>query len=154
MAVPFQDRANDSHHWMSRAASWLMVSLACRWSVAWAVSSKRRRKIRPAGMTLQAKASLPISERSWRLVQVPWVAERLWKEESSTRSASSLSAGRRACPATESSSIPNTGRVVAGPSTFSGFTGAPSNLQRSSMSDRACTHTSDWGGPMKKKSSR
>ena len=65
-------------------------------------SMSRRMNILPAGTTLAAKASLPISERRSRLVHFCLV----WKAAKSCMSSDSLSAGTRATWATVSSSMP------------------------------------------------
>ena len=154
MALPFHELEKVNHHFMSSSASGSMEISQSSSSMEWAVSSNLRRKILPAGMTLQPKESFPMRDRSWRFVQVWFAVALLWKCCSSCWRAMSFSSGSRASSATVSSRIPSIGRVVVGPKTFSGFTGAWTAWQSNSMSDKALKQASDWGRPAKKKSSK
>ena len=104
--------------WMASLSMWILCS---RSSIEWAVSGKRWRNILPAGMTLQTKANLPISDNNCLLVQVCWVRASMWNVSSSRWRAESLSLGSLASPAIVSSTTPSTGRVVEGPRIFSGM---------------------------------
>ena len=118
------------------------------------MSSNRRRKMRPAGMTLQVKASLPMRDRSCRLVHLRQEAWRSLKCDSSSRKAANLSCGGLACIRLVSSSIPNTVSVVDGPRTFSGLTGAPTVRNKKRVSNRPFRKSDDEALATRKKSSR
>ena len=142
--MPFQGRANVRHQWMSSIVSGSSERESLRLTTVCAVSMSLLRKMRPAGITLQAKASLPIKDRSCRLEHVrPESGRRLNLRSSSIRAAS-FSSGRRACMRTVSNSIPKRVRMVLGPMTFSGLRGACTASQRVSMSRRALMSRHRW----------
>ena len=123
-AVPFQDGRNECHHKMSALAS--LVSLRWWWRHLTFVLRviNLRRKRRPAGTALAAKASLPMSESSALLV----VFLRWSQCVNSMTISSSFAFGSLICLRIESSSKPRKISVVAGPSTLSIATGKPSSL--------------------------
>ena len=88
-----------------------------------------RRKRRPAGTTLEAKESLPMRERSSLLVADRFSNQHLMIAVISCN----LARGSRSCRRLESSTIPRTVKLVAGPSDFSLATGMPSFWQTCSM---------------------
>ena len=90
-------------------------------------SIRRRRKILPGGITLQANASLPISKSWRRFVQV-----RLPRRSSMAfRSSVFRSTVMEACIEVVLRRIPRNVREVEGPSSFSTFVGAFTDLQTS-----------------------
>ena len=80
-------------------------------------SMRRQKKMRPAGITFAAKASLPMRERSSRLVHLCLERKALRSE----RREESLSCGTHAIWATVSSSMPKNVMQVVGEVCFSGF---------------------------------
>ena len=100
--------------------------------------------------TLQANASLPMSDSSSLLVQVR--LPRMWCIACS--SSVFLSLVMDAVMVVESSSTPRKVMVVDGPSSFSGFVGEPNRWQRKFIVCMCRAHSSVSGGPAVKKSSR
>ena len=89
-----------------------------------------RRKRRPAGTALAAKASLPMSESSCRFVVFLHCSQSV----NSSRISFNFVLGSRICWRTESSSRPRKVRMVAGPSTLSSATGNPVACKREESS--------------------
>ena len=100
----------------------------------------------PAGTTLAAKASFPISERSCRLVAF----RRSCHLPSSCRSSFSLVGGSLNSWSVESSSIPRKVRVDEGPSTLSMATGIPKDLHKDRVLSLASPQAEESGGPVMK----
>ena len=109
-----------------------------------------RRKMRPAGRTLQQKDNFPIKERNDRFVQL----RRCQRRSSSESNVSFCSCVMLASIVVVSNIMPKYVNVVDGPSTLDCFTGALILLQRESIAVRLFMQSLEWAGPAVKKSSR
>ena len=113
-------------------------------------SITRLRKMHPGGTTLHSNASLPMSDSSWRLVQVcfPWRA--VMAEASSTFRSRVMDA----FISTESRLIPRNVKGVAWSSVLFSLIGALRVEHTWDMASMLFWHTSEPGGPAVKKSSK
>ena len=111
---------------------------------------RRLRNIHPAGTTLHANDSLPISDNSFLFELVCFIVALVLNSANSDNRAASLSSGSFASWLIVSSKIPGSGRLVVGPITFSGLISVPTWPQSCTMSMRATMQTPVWGGPAKK----
>ena len=148
--VPDQDGRKRSHHARSALASALRVMWWWRGVTVVLRSMSLRKKMRPGGITLHAKASLPIMDRSSRFVYVylPHSSPMAW------RSSVFRCAVMDACIVEESRRIPRNVSEVDGPSSFSGFVGALMQLQSLFIVSMLRLQVWESGVPAVKKSSK
>ena len=111
---------------------------------------RRRRNRRPAGTTLAANESFPMSDRSFLFVTLRLPSHDLVRDEISC----SLSGGNLSCCREESRTMPRNVMQVAGPSHFSVATGTPILSQTWSMVAIASWQVGCSWGPTRRKSSR
>ena len=110
-------------------------------------SIRRLRKMRQRGTNLHANASLPMSDNSWRLVQMCFP----WRAVTAEASSNFRSRVMDAFIATESRLIARNVRGVAGPSVFSSLIGILRVAHTWAMASMLFWHTSEPGGPAIKK---
>ena len=148
--VPDQVGRKWVHQAKSALASRVRVTWWWRGTTVVLRSMSRRRKILPGGTTLQANASLPMSESRRRFVHVRFPR----RSKMALRISVFRSAVMEACMEVVSRRMPRNVREVEGPSSFSTFVGAFMDLQTSFILAMFWEHIGDPAGPAVKKSSR
>ena len=150
METPFHLSRKRDHQMMSLLKPVFSLIGASKWICLLEVSIIRLRKVRPGFTTVLACCKYPIKERSWYFVH-DFLSFHDWIKRLRRYS---FWRGKQSCICSMSIRIPRNSMIIAGPTTFSCFTGKPSSWQKGNAKSKDFLHDSTWGHPATRKLSK